>query len=395
MFQSALIRRQISGPTSVDAGAIAETLLFYNRVHVVADKGLLSDLIAAIGLDNFVTLVSDHRLSVSYSRSLPAVVTNTINHVPKHLFTAITVHAHADRRKAQNVDDVAEAIERSTKRGRKTKAATTRLMDSFRFRTVGPRDLRDAAVMAEQELSDPLYVRTAVKALIDNWVPSYRLPSTWDFRAAFADEGWFYIITDLDFGVINREYHKLTSPEHSSISPEYILAFLQDARVDIDLAADYMSELVTRPEVSELIRLKIARMLARRDSNSRQIASFQEVHLGDARAIREAINSGERNFSEFLHVLDKADRFREWLAERNPDAQLLTEYYNAVTADSWVGTLRAKSLRYITTAVVGIASPVMGLLASAADELVVDRILRGWRPNQFVEGQLRKFTSVE
>jgi hypothetical protein len=178
--------------------------------------------------------------------------------------------------------------------------------------------------------------------LIDRLAPSYRFPPTWEFRAALADEGRFFIITDLDFGAINREYHKLTSPEHSSMSPEYILAFLQEARVDIDLAANYMSELVTRPEISDLIRLKIARMLARRDSNSRQIASLQEVHLGDARAIREAINSGERNFSDFMHVLEKADRFRVWLAERNPDAQLLSEYYNAVTADSWIGTLRAR-----------------------------------------------------
>jgi hypothetical protein len=45
MFETALIRRHSEGPRIVDAGILAETLLFYDHVHVLADRGLLSDLL--------------------------------------------------------------------------------------------------------------------------------------------------------------------------------------------------------------------------------------------------------------------------------------------------------------------------------------------------------------
>jgi hypothetical protein len=40
---------------------------------------------------------------------------------------------------------------------------------------------------------------------------------------------------------------------------------------------------------------------------------FQDIHLHDSRAIREAINSGEYTFDEFMLVLDKAAKFKDWL----------------------------------------------------------------------------------
>jgi hypothetical protein len=126
----------------------------------------------------------------------------------------------------------------------------------------------------------------------------------------------------------------------------------------------------------------------------RDIALFQEIHLDDARAIREAINSGERSFSEFLPILKRAHRFKQWLADRNPDANLMKEYYEAALADSWANKLPAKGIRYVFAAAAGFANPAAGLAIGAANDFLVDRIVRGWRPNQFVEGPLRKFTAI-
>ena len=42
MFESVLIRRHVDGYHLVDAGTIAEALLFYDRVHVVADSPLFT-----------------------------------------------------------------------------------------------------------------------------------------------------------------------------------------------------------------------------------------------------------------------------------------------------------------------------------------------------------------
>jgi hypothetical protein len=395
VFQSALIRSHKSGPNSTDAGTIAETLLFYNRVHVVADRGLLADLVSSIGLQNLLTLLADRRLSITYSRSVPAVFSQTTNYVSEFFFTAVVLHAHPDGKRIHNADEVRDAVVRGAGDSRVTRKGATRLLDYLQFKNVGPQKPGDSAQTAAQELSNPAYVKPAIKTLIERLAPGYQFPTIWDFKPIFAENGKFLVATDLDFRAINQEYHRHISPEHSSITIEYLLAHLLDTRVDIDLSAHYMSELVTRRDISELIKLRFERILARRDMSSAEIASFQEVFLGDARAVREAINSGERQFSDFLRILQKADRFKDWLAERNPDAGLLLEYYKAVTSDTWIGKLRGKSLRYIMTTVTGLVEPISGLLASAADEFIVDRVFKGWHPNQFVEGPLKRFTSID
>jgi hypothetical protein len=107
--------------------------------------------------------------------------------------------------------------------------------------------------------------------------------------------------------------------------------------------------------------------------------------------IREAINSQEKSFSEFLQVLDKAGKFKDWLVGQNPDAQLLESYYQSAVAGSWIEGLPAKTFRYVFASVLGFASIPAGLAAGAADEFLVDKLIKGWRPNQFVEGQLKKF----
>jgi hypothetical protein len=244
------------------------------------------------------------------------------------------------------------------------------------------------------ELTDLSYSHKCIKELLETLVPGFSLPINWRFTVHTLDDGSSYVVTDLDFDAINIEYHKNISKEHSSIMPEYLLCHSLDARVDTDLAAEYMAELIVKPQISSLIRIRFERLLARRDVSEREIGLFQEVHLGGFHAIREAINSGERTFSEFMPVLNKAHRFKAWLAGKNPDASLLKEYYDEATTETWINKLPVKGLRYVISTLTGIINLPAGLAMSAGDEFLVERLLRGWRPNQFVEGPLRKFVST-
>jgi hypothetical protein len=77
MFESALIRKHTEGQLSVDAGIIAETLLFYDNVHVLADNGVLADLIRVIGPDSLITLLDRKALSLSFIIDILGVYNNT------------------------------------------------------------------------------------------------------------------------------------------------------------------------------------------------------------------------------------------------------------------------------------------------------------------------------
>lgn len=75
----------------------------------------------------------------------------------------------------------------------------------------------------------------------------------------------------------------------------------------------------------------------------------------------------------------------------NPDEKLVQAYLRDVTAGGWISRLPIKTLRYLVCAVVGVFSPPAGLVLSAADSLVLQKILGGWRPSHFVQRQLKPF----
>jgi hypothetical protein len=184
------------------------------------------------------------------------------------------------------------------------------------------------------------------------------------------------------------------------VTAAHLLTTILDARADAYFAADYMSEFVTSSVASAIIRLNFRDLLQKREKSAAQVELFQDTYLKSARAVRDAINTGQSTFDEFLKILEKAARFKDWLRTRNPDEPLLREYYKAVTADTWVDALPSKALRFAIATGAGIAFDVAfpsgigtmaGIGLGAFDNFVLDRILKGWRPNQFIEGPLTKF----
>jgi hypothetical protein len=164
-----------------------------------------------------------------------------------------------------------------------------------------------------------------------------------------------------------------------------------------------MAEIVTGPIFSDIIRLKHFDFISRRDTNSSELNLFQEIVLQDFPSIREAINSGERSISEFLSLLDKAERFRQWLRDANTDSGLIRSYYKAAVTKTWADKLPTKSVRFICAAGLGLLADALlpmgvgtatGLGIGAADSLYFDRMIKGWRPNQFIDGPYRAFVTA-
>lgn len=113
--------------------------------------------------------------------------------------------------------------------------------------------------------------------------------------------------------------------------------------------------------------------------------------MPDSRSLAEVIDSGERTFGEFLLLLDRAARFKDWLKKANPDEGLIRSYVAQLSSESWIQRLPAKSLRYVLTLALDATNPVAGAVAGFADSFIVEKLLQGWRPNHFVASRLRPF----
>ena len=122
--------------------------------------------------------------------------------------------------------------------------------------------------------------------------------------------------------------------------------------------------------------------------------------LGASHAVAEAIDGGQRTFAEFMMVLKRAPKFRAWIEERAPTADLVAAYHQHVTADTWIERLPEKAARWVffqaAGDALGAALPdgrghALGAALSFVDAFLVDRWTRGWRPSYFVNARLKPF----
>ena len=132
-------------------------------------------------------------------------------------------------------------------------------------------------------------------------------------------------------------------------------------------------------------------MFERADRNREAREQFSELVLADCPSIPDVIDSGERSFAEFLKVLDKAQEFKTWLTNANPDQKLVSQYIEALKADTWADKAPVKALRYLFSLGTGSVDPTAGIVSGAADTFLVDKLLKGWRPNHFVDDRLKPF----
>lgn len=202
------------------------------------------------------------------------------------------------------------------------------------------------------------------------------------------------IDTNLDFDEMNR------SLNGEGLSAAHLLAHIQTSRADVFFGASSLSEIVVGPSYSSLIEKRYFDLAKRREKSIEQHDLFESVFLTEGRAVREAINSGERTFAEFLKLLDEAEKFREWLHSADYDAQLAQEYASALAKDTWLNQLPGKATRFSMFTGAGVFLDLMvptglgtlaGIGIGAVDNFVFERLAGGWRPNMFVQGPLKRF----
>jgi hypothetical protein len=235
--------------------------------------------------------------------------------------------------------------------------------------------------------------------VVGELVPTFVVPHDWYFRPVLLGDQ-FTIDTNFDFSKLNEEYRKVVPPTHSTLSPAFLINHLLEARGAIFMGSKYLGELVIDPPTSLIIKLRCMELMRKRDAQVKEVDLFQEIYLPYAKTLRECLNSGERSFAEFLKLLDDAHKFKDWIGKQNPVKALVDEYYRSVTKDTWIDKLGTKAMRWaITTGLATLVEhfyPTGAAIAaaqgiSALDATMLDRILKGWRPNHFVEGRLSAF----
>jgi hypothetical protein len=104
--------------------------------------------------------------------------------------------------------------------------------------------------------------------------------------------------------------------------------------------------------------------------------------------IRPAIENGALTLPEIIKIRNRgyAKKFRQWLhATKARDPRELEQAYVQALGSKLSSKLPIRLLRLFITAGVGILEPITGIIASASDNLFIDKWLKGYSPKLFLE----------
>lgn len=393
MFDHVVLRRA-DGGQPVSAGQIAEALLFYQKVHLVIDRGTLLGLVKQIGMPQLLALLQRQDFSAVYCEEILGTSTDNVGAFQIHSLVAFTLAGDQTAGQLKTVEDrLRFDLERAGMPKAEARRFTKAFLDRVPVRRYSGNHFLEGGITeaAKRDVLDAEYTKEAVRRMLQVIPGGYPTGPELKFDVIESKLG-IHIFTNVDFEAINRRRSATTPPE-DPLTPAHLLSNILEARADLALASFYGGDFVTSASASAIIQVRYAELLRRSALNTTSLQQFAEVVLPDTKTVAEVIDAGERSVSEFLVLLDKAARFKNWTKAVNPDENLVRTYVRDVSSEGWIQRLPQKSMRYAFTLALDASNPVAGMVAGFVDNFVLEKLLSGWRPNHFITTRLQPFVN--
>lgn len=390
MFESIVLRN--SGDAgNITLGAIAEALLFYQNTRIIIGQGTLVSLARNGDLGAVLDLIKQGRLQAVHCEETLCTLSNPFGAVSTFDFASSMLVGHEEEHGKNRLERVEISLRLNGIDRRKAKNQAQAFVDSVPLKSLTKDDYIKGGVLnaARQDAKNNFMLKGLLRAGLIAVPGGYDVGD--DLHAEFvqSDLGYF-LFTNIDFPEINKR-RALMDSALEPLTLNFLLALILESRADMHLAAFYGGDFATTSANSAMVRWRQAHLLKRTELNQQAKEQFSELVLTDYPTIREVIDGGDRPFTDFLKLLDKTHKFKTWLAKASPDQNLISQYIAALTKDTWADKVPTKGLRYLFSICAGLADPTPGLLSGAADVFILDRFIKGWRPNHFVDDRLKPF----
>jgi hypothetical protein len=395
MFESIVISPRATldpnvekGP--IDLGVLAESMLFYGSVNVIVNDSVLRQLVQQMGIEVLIEYVERGYLKIKYLENGMGIRTgNTGTPLERH--TPVIYQLPHLRFEAYSTELFRELIGKSGK-GRRLAHRFQKYVEPISLPTHIVNDVLT-------DFSDSKLVEESATYLVKQYVPELTGLGDATFKVIRGDEG-LSVQSNINFQAVNAIYHRRVSPKHTSIAPGLLLSHIANLQTFLYFSSKFNSEIAVDSINSNLLKLKCADIVQKSNASQTAVHAFQDFLFEDAKSLGESIRNGSRSFADLLQVLDKAERFKDWIKGKPPNIDLVKEYFRAVTSESWIEKLPSKGLRWAIFTASGIGLDLLGagvigtaiaVALSVVDSFILDNILKGWKPNQFVDGPLQKF----
>lgn len=370
----------------IDLGRLAECMLFYQSTYIVAGQGMLNQLIQFFGVENLLELIDLGALEIIYTESMLGVRTNTENGHQFHDVVEISSpnHLYQDVLRKQCIASVGKSG--------KGRRLANRIQDKIMVTN------HDHIILegARHSILDQQYISKAARSVLASKLNNTADISQLEFFTEKTDRG-IVVSTNANFLALNQVYHNFVPPEHSSITPASLLTDVMELEKELYFASSNVSEIASSRISSELAAIKFDYIFKKSQQTEEKVLGFNGFVFDSARDLRDAVNKGNVSPSDLVQVISKAAEFKGWLQEIETNSDLLKEYYEAVTKESKLDKLPGKSARFSLFTGLGLAADatftgglgtIAGVSLGALDTFYLDKLIAGWRPNQFIEEEV-------
>jgi hypothetical protein len=387
MFEAVTYANSSMPGPSVDVGSIAESLIFYQRVSVLCTTGTIRSLLEQIPPFVLLSLMKDKRLTLYYLEDQIAVYSELVPGKRQHHgLTSFSSPNHTVEQVARKAFVEAAGQSSQAKIAARTFEKLLLPLNHQLF------NHESVLRVIEKTKSTEIAVGEMLRVLS----PGYETSGPIRFRINRTQKG-FVVDTNIEFEKANAIYNSIVPPSHSSLSEASILARLHSANEHLHFSALLGTEMALDRTAEKINTQSLEALLRERSVSNKQIENFREVAFKDVPSIREAVNARRVAFADVVRLLNKADKFRDWLSKQPPTTELGDEYLKAVKSETWADKLPVKAVKFgvfsgigalIDTQVPGNFGTALGLAANAIDDFYIERLLQGWKPHYFVDREL-------
>lgn len=374
-------------PKQHSIGKLAECLLFYDEVNVILRPNSLAHLLQNIGineLDDLRAFGLNIYIATDYFAAMPIgsgtrIMLLQTPHADMHyrmIETAMKEYFQTDvitgkvRRRIIRYKDITQAFHFP-------KEALSELTNS----TLNSNFYKKILFKEFDELGiEDLYLSNPIEYTFENYNNSYLLKS------------------NLNINKLNELAKRKGLEYEFNFTQQGYLLSLVDAFSEMIIAANNKSDLLTSISSSLIISQKVFDIIQKTNKNLNTVTAFQKIILPESKNIETIINSKEKHFYDFIKLLEKAQKFKEWEKDIPAEKDFIEEYTKALSkSDKWVERLPIKIMRFMIFESLGATLDMLGtnglasLGLSSFDCFIIDKLLNRWKPNQFVSGDLKKF----
>lgn len=379
MFNSIYITP--AGNNRLDLGLLAELLIFYDRVHLLASETMLKDFVKYCKPEIIIELLEEGIIKIDYLHNMLGVMHND-NQSPKvYSFTSFYSPNHSLDKIMDKM--FFEVIGRSG-RSRRLALKFNRFVNTEYY----DKNINDDMI---KYFLDHSFIEDSAKIILNNLLPEYNLPQSFYFKPQFDGKG-ILIDTNLPIEYANELFSRKFPNQNLNVA--LILGYILNTKGYLHFSSRFNEEIAADELSTDLIQQKFHYIINKQRNSREQINLFQDFVFEEAKKIREAVNRNEIKFEDLVETFKKAKKFKNWLKNIEPDKNLVKEYFKEVTTESIIDRLPSKTFRwsfftgagFIVDLIAG--TPAMGTIGGvslgAFDSFLLDKLIKGWKPNQFI-----------